>query len=260
MGGFGRSVFACFSFSGVTLATGAASGALADDWLRLPSLTYASEAELGPIDRTGFILSPDLSINDQVKLGGSGGALLEDPSGFALGARAGYDYQAGNVLLGVITDGYYSFTDGGGSGVGAGVFKSELHYYGTVRGRLGVGIGRFLPYATAGYAYGELKVSNNVTGVSSSETLSGWTYAGAWSLSGTAILQSTAATTVSISTTGHSRRFRPGRTRCRRRSTSSTSAGSDASRAHGHFTTGGIEERIESTLPPVLSPNTVPLS
>ncbi len=178
MGGFGRSVFACFSFSGVTLATGAASGALADDWLRLPSLTYASEAELGPIDRTGFILSPDLSINDQVKLGGSGGALLEDPSGFALGARAGYDYQAGNVLLGVITDGYYSFADGGGSGVGAGVFKSELHYYGTVRGRLGFGIGRFLPYATAGYAYGELKVSNNVTGVSSSETLSGWTYGG----------------------------------------------------------------------------------
>ena len=28
----------------------------------------------------------------------------------------------------------------------------------------------------------------------------------------------------------------------------------------GHFTTGGIEERIESTLPPVLRPNTVPLS
>ena len=29
---------------------------------------------------------------------------------------------------------------------------------------------------------------------------------------------------------------------------------------HGHFTTGGIEERIESTLPPVLRPNTVPRS
>jgi outer membrane immunogenic protein len=31
---------------------------------------------------------------------------------------------------------------------------------------------------TAGYAYGDLKVSNTVTGVSSSETLSGWTYGG----------------------------------------------------------------------------------
>ena len=41
-----------------------------------------------------------------MNLGGSGGALPEDPSGFALGARAGYDYQTGNVLVGVITDGY----------------------------------------------------------------------------------------------------------------------------------------------------------
>ena len=29
---------------------------------------------------------------------------------------------------------------------------------------------------------------------------------------------------------------------------------------HGHFTTGGMEERIDSTLPPVLRPNTVPRS
>jgi outer membrane immunogenic protein len=57
-------------------------------------------------------------------------------------------------------------------------FKSELRYYGTVRGRLGYGIGRFLPYVTAGYAYGDLKVSNTVTGASSSETLSSWTYGG----------------------------------------------------------------------------------
>jgi outer membrane immunogenic protein len=171
----GRIVFACFLSSGFALAPGAAGEARADDWLRLPSLTYASEAELGAINRTGFILSPDWSINDEVNLGGTGGALLEDPDGFAIGARAGYDYQVGNVLLGFITDGYYSFADGGGSG---GAFKSELRYYGTVRGRFGIGMGRFLPYVTAGYAYGDLKVSNNVTGVSSSETLSGWTYGG----------------------------------------------------------------------------------
>jgi hypothetical protein len=29
---------------------------------------------------------------------------------------------------------------------------------------------------------------------------------------------------------------------------------------YGHFTTGGIDDRIESTLPPVLRPNTVPRS
>ena len=30
--------------------------------------------------------------------------------------------------------------------------------------------------------------------------------------------------------------------------------------AHGHFTTGGIDDRIEATLPPVLSPKMVPRS
>lgn len=29
---------------------------------------------------------------------------------------------------------------------------------------------------------------------------------------------------------------------------------------HGHFTVGGMEDRIEFTLPPVLRPNTVPRS
>jgi hypothetical protein len=29
---------------------------------------------------------------------------------------------------------------------------------------------------------------------------------------------------------------------------------------HGHFATGGMDERIDSTLPPVLRPNTVPRS
>jgi outer membrane immunogenic protein len=158
--------------------SGAVFPAQADDWLRLPNLTYASDAQLGAINRTGFILSPDLSINDEVKLGGNGGALLEDPSGFAIGARAGYDYQVGNVLLGFITDGYYSFADGNGRGAGSGTLKSELRYYGTVRGRLGYGIGRFLPYVTGGYAYGDLKVSNDASGLSSSATLSGWTYGG----------------------------------------------------------------------------------
>lgn len=31
-------------------------------------------------------------------------------------------------------------------------------------------------------------------------------------------------------------------------------------RLHGHFTTGGIEDRIDSTLPPVRSPKMVPRS
>ncbi len=34
----------------------------------------------------------------------------------------------------------------------------------------------------------------------------------------------------------------------------------DLPQPQGHFTTGGMEERIDSILPPVLKPNIVPLS
>ncbi len=35
----------------------------------------------------------------------------------------------------------------------------------------------------------------------------------------------------------------------------SMARGSFGHRSHGHFTSGGIDDRIESTLPPVFSPN-----
>jgi outer membrane immunogenic protein len=151
---------------------GATFPAAAQEWFRIPSFSYASDAELGPINRTGFILSPDFSFSDELKLGGSGGSLLSDPDGFAIGGKAGYDYQMGGILVGVITDAFYSWADGGG----VGGYSSDLNYYGTIRGRLGVSLGRFLPYATAGYAYGGLEVTGP-TG-SDSKTLSGWTYGG----------------------------------------------------------------------------------
>jgi outer membrane immunogenic protein len=169
---FGRSGLAGLAVS-VSCLVGATFPAAAQEWFRIPSLSYASDAELGPINRTGFILSPDWSISDELKLGGSGGSLLSDPDGFAIGAKAGYDYQVGGILVGVITDAFYSWADGGGVGV-----KSDLNYYGTVRGRLGVSLGRFLPYATAGYAYGGLEVTNTTSGASDSKSLSGWTYGG----------------------------------------------------------------------------------
>lgn len=146
----------------------------AQEWFRIPDLSYATDAELAPINRTGFILSPDWSISDEVKLGGSGGGLLKNPDGFALGGKAGYDYQVGGIMIGAITDAYYSWADGGG----VNGLESDLNYYGTVRGRLGVSLGRFLPYATAGYAYGGMKVTDTVSGASDSKTLSGWTYGG----------------------------------------------------------------------------------
>jgi len=168
------------SFLGVVAVclAGAGSIAQAGEWLRIPRLAYASDAELPPLMRTGLILSPDINFNDEVNLGGSGGPLLKDADGISLGARLGYDKQIGDVVLGVLTDGYYSFADGGGRGAGAGVYESDLNFYGTVRGRLGYAFGRFMVYGTAGYAYGELEVKNLATGRSDSEMLNGWVYGG----------------------------------------------------------------------------------
>ncbi|KAB2941395.1 MAG: outer membrane beta-barrel protein [Hyphomicrobium sp.] len=162
----------------VAFAVGVPASASAHEWFRIPSLSYATDAELPPLVRTGFILSPDFNISDEVNLGGTGGALLEDTEGFSIGAKVGYDKQIGDVVLGVVTDGFYSFADGGGRGAGAGKFESELQYYGTVRGRLGYALGRLMVYGTAGYAYGELEVTDITTGASDSEMLSGWTYGG----------------------------------------------------------------------------------
>jgi outer membrane immunogenic protein len=170
----GRGRFACLVLGAAAVVLVAAPQASAHDWFRIPNLSYATDAELGPINRTGYILSPDFEFSDELKLGGTGGGLLSDPDGFSIGAKAGYDYQAGIILVGFMTDAFYSFADGGG----VDGLESELNYYGTVRGRLGVSLGRFLPYATAGYAYGGMKVSDTDNGTSDSKTLSGWTYGG----------------------------------------------------------------------------------
>ena len=163
---------ASFALGAIASAAIGAAPASAQELVRIPSLSYASDAEVSSLARTGFIISPDWSLSDEVDLGGTGGALLEDPEGWAIGGKLGYDQQIGNVVVGVITDAFYSFADGDGRG-GAGVYKSDLDYYGTVRGRLGYSFGRLMAYGTAGYAYGQLEVTDTGTGAkSASEGLS----------------------------------------------------------------------------------------
>ena len=176
LGSYGGVAVASLALAAMASAGIGTAPASAQELVRIPSLSYASDAEVSSLARTGFIISPDWSISDEVSLGGTGGALLDDVEGWAIGAKLGYDQQIGNVVVGVITDGFYSFADGGGRN-GA-TYKSELDYYGTVRGRLGYSFGRLMAYGTAGYAYGELEVTETGTGASASEMLSGWTYGG----------------------------------------------------------------------------------
>ena len=59
-------------------------------------------------------------------------------SRFLGGARGGYDWQAGNILLGVVVDVN---------------FARDINYLSSVRGRLGFPTGPFLIYATGGAAF-----------------------------------------------------------------------------------------------------------
>jgi outer membrane immunogenic protein len=55
--------------------------------------------------------------------------------------------------------------------------ETKNTWLGTVRGRLGYAIDRFMPYVTGGLAVGDIK--NNISGIgSASDTKAGWTVGG----------------------------------------------------------------------------------
>jgi outer membrane immunogenic protein len=81
---------------------------------------------------------------------------FSNPNGGFGGGQIGYNWQGmwhPNLVLGVEADIQ-------GSGISAttlGIFKSELDWFGTVRGRLGYAFDRVLIYGTGGFAYGGVK-------------------------------------------------------------------------------------------------------
>ena len=82
---------ASLALAAIASVFGTSVPASAQELVRIPSLSYASDAEVSSLVRTGFIISPDWSLSDEVNLGGTGGALLDDPEGWAIGAKLGYD-------------------------------------------------------------------------------------------------------------------------------------------------------------------------
>lgn len=100
---------------------------------------------------------------------GWGSALGTDPSGYLIGLQAGYNFQyASGLLAGLESDIAFSGIEGSGGG---GTFG--LDYLGTVRGRLGYAMDRYLAYGTAGLAYGRGDVS--LAGLSNEQTHVGYT-------------------------------------------------------------------------------------
>lgn len=147
----------------------------------LPSRKGAVYAPVAPIFTwTGFyvganagVLFSDSSITtfgnaantiSNVALNRRAGSLSNNDEGFIVGGQVGYNYQLGNIVLGLEADLNYtdrSTTTTFRSTLGdPSTYRQELDYLGTVRLRVGYAFDRVLVYATGGLAYGD--VNNSV--------------------------------------------------------------------------------------------------
>jgi outer membrane immunogenic protein len=99
-------------------------------------------------------------------------------SGFIGGGTAGYNYQLGTWVFGAEADFDGSTARGSVRCInGAVICTTKNDYLGTVRGRVGYSIDRFLPYVTGGLAVGDIKATDppNAGGT---KTRAGWTVGG----------------------------------------------------------------------------------
>lgn len=102
--------------------------------------------------------------------GGVSAAASANVPGFIGGAQLGVNYQTGMVVWGFEADFDASTQNQSlASGVLAGT--SQMPWFGTLRGRLGVAFDRLLVYGTAGGAAGELRSSFTVPTGSASTTV-----------------------------------------------------------------------------------------
>ena len=150
-----------------------AGTAAAADLPPAPMPYYKAPAYLPPYSWTGFYLG----VNGGGGLGQStwdtnGGI---NTSGGIVGGTIGYNYQYGAVVFGAEGDIDWSGirgTTNTGAGCTTGCTSSDS-WISTVRGRLGYGADRFMPYVTGGAAFGNIDASR--LGITTATTNAGWT-------------------------------------------------------------------------------------
>lgn len=166
--------------SAALLTAASLSGAVnAADLMRRPIIPKAPVIVPPPIyNWTGLYIG----INGGGGFGTAGastafGSTSFDTSGGLVGGTLGYNIQTGPWVWGL--EGDIDWTNLGGSAspavcAGCSIKNSWL---GTVRGRLGYAVDRFMPYITGGLAVGDLKLS--VPGFAGTNTTrTGWTIGG----------------------------------------------------------------------------------
>jgi outer membrane immunogenic protein len=116
-----------------------------------------------------------VGIGGPVLAGTAPGGFDTGSDGWLFGAQLGYNIQFGNIVAGIEAD--LQYTDIGGAagfgpvavaaGLGGGTRTTsaftEMDWFGTLRGRVGVAFDRVMIYATGGLAWGNVEVGNTQT-------------------------------------------------------------------------------------------------
>ncbi|MDR3472732.1 MAG: porin family protein [Devosia sp.] len=95
-------------------------------------------------------------------------------TGWLVGGQIGYNFHlSDNIVAGV--EGNIDWLNETGAYATASTFTQTINWEGSVRGRLGIDMGQFLPYIEAGVAFANSTVNNTAATTSISMTHTGWT-------------------------------------------------------------------------------------
>jgi outer membrane immunogenic protein len=98
-----------------------------------------------------------------------------DIEGFVGGVTAGWNHQVDNFVVGVETDLSMSSIDGASGAPFAGLYTTDINWFGTGRLRAGFAVDEVLLYATGGLAFGEIEADAPFANVKRDKVNLGWT-------------------------------------------------------------------------------------
>ena len=170
-----------FALLGFGLSQASAADLPARYPTKAPAPTYYAPA----FSWTGFYIGGNIgwgwtSGDGTIAFGGPAGPFSGDGDGFLGGIQAGYNWQSGAFVGGIELDFQGSGGDGDISGTAGGTTMTgslKTPWFGTIRGRLGYAMDRWLLYVTGGAVYGkaELDGTLSTTGAFSS-SVNYWTW------------------------------------------------------------------------------------
>lgn len=165
---------------GLGLATPALAGGYTEPVYE-PAPVVAPAPVVSSSDWSGFYSGVFLGYaDDDVNIDVDGGPSPDDqpnPSGGLGGIAAGYNFQSGNWVYGVEADiAATDLTDTGSYDAAPDELEVDVNSMATLRGRVGYDMGRWMPYATVGFAAADAdySVDTGTDTLDDSNTMTGY--------------------------------------------------------------------------------------